>query len=209
MGTQDGRGVFRSVGSVIHTDMVSGASGDLALTAFVLGALLEVRDASLVKAGAIQSAAAFLAGATVNAGDVYATAVRAYVLNLACKTRGLQCAAAASALDGLLAAAVKGAPFVYWSSSGAAAPPPPPASAGAGGRMGINPYTTQAPSNDVELTGYAVLALVTSGRLADALSPARWLLTQRSAMGGYRQVPCRPPSLLVTRPKQGPAVLTS
>lgn len=31
-----------------------------------------------------------------------------------------------------------------------------------------------------------VLALVTARRTADAYSPARWLMTQRSAMGGYR-----------------------
>lgn len=150
---QTAAGVYNSVGKVIHTDLVSGASGDLALTAFILGAMLEVQDRSLVPDSSVSRAAGYLAATAPRSGDIYATVLRSYVLNLACARRNLQCVGASSALTDMMAAAVKGAPFVFWSkSSGAAAPPPPAVSVA----RGMIPFPDEAPSNDVELTGYAV-----------------------------------------------------
>ena len=41
------------------------------------------------------------------------------------------------------------------------------------------------PSNAVETTGYATLALLERGDSTNVSSAARWLVTQRNAFGGY------------------------
>jgi CD109 antigen len=168
---QAASGAFQSVGNVIHTDMVSGATGEVSLTAYILAALLAAPPSAGVSSSAIASAAAFLALRPAAAGDAYAATLRAHALAAACATRTLRCADAATAAAAADALATTTAGVLrHWE-----APRVTPAA---------NVYW-QAPPADIELTGYAVLTLLALGRTSDATDPARWLVSQRSGGGGF------------------------
>lgn len=166
-------GAFASVGNVVHTDMVGGTSSNVSLTAFVLASLLQAPPTAKAAPAGLQAAAAFLAANPAAVGDAYALQLRAYALALACAAPGASfCAQAAVAAAAVAATAVSPAGGLrHWESPVAASATPM--------------YPWQAPSADIELTGYAVLTLVMSGRVADAVEPARWLVAQRSSGGGF------------------------
>jgi CD109 antigen len=168
---QAASGAFQSVGNVIHTDMVSGATGEVSLTAYVLAALLAAPPAAGVSSSAIASAATFLSLRPAAAGDAYAAQLRAHALAAACAARALRCADAASAAAAADALATSAAGVLrHWEAP----------------RVTPSPDVYwQAPPADIELTGYAVLTLLALGRTSDATDPARWLVSQRSGGGGF------------------------
>ena len=88
--------------------------------------------------------------------DPYTLAVAAYALALGDSGH------AGQANDRLMSMAIREEDGVYWAMEGGA---------------GIN--------NAVETTGYAVLALLERGDRIAASGPARWLVTQRNAFGGF------------------------
>jgi CD109 antigen len=168
---QQSSGAFDSIGSVIHTEMVSGATSSVSLTGFVLAALLEAPPAANVPSAALDRAAAFLAASPAASGDAYAAQLRAFALARACAApAALRCADAATALAASAALAVTTGGLRHWEA-------PRDASAA--------PSYWQAPPADIELTGYGVLTLLAFGRAADATDPARWLVAQRNGGGGF------------------------
>jgi CD109 antigen len=172
VGTQDSAsGAFASVGNVIHTDMVGGATSKVSLTAFVLAALLQAPPSANVPRSALRAAGAYLAATAAAPGDVYALQLRAYALALSCAAPGAAfCTAASSAVAAVDISAVSpSGGLQHWVGAAAATPM----------------YAWQAPSADIELTGYAVLTLILRGRVADAAEPARWLVAQRNSGGGF------------------------
>jgi len=206
-------GAFASVGNVVHAEMVVGASSDVSLSAYVLSALLEAR--AHAPQAALETGAAFLLAQAGAESDAYARHVRAHALAAACAAPALReragvCEASDASLAELLARLSDG-PLPHW----AAGEGPPPAG------------QWQAPSADIELTGYGVLALLARGRLADAAGPARWLVGQRGGAGGFASTQdtvvglaalaafaaaaaAQPPKLtLVVRPVGGGAPLAS
>ena len=88
--------------------------------------------------------------------DAYTLAITAYALALGDSGQ------AGLANDRLMSMAIQEDGGVYWAMEGGA---------------GIN--------NAVETTGYAVLALLERGDRIAASGPARWLVTQRNAFGGF------------------------
>ena len=164
-------GVFMSVGSVIHTDMVGGTTSDVSMTGYVLSALLAAPPAAGVTSPPLAAAAAYLASHPAASGDAYAAHLRAYALAVACSSRQLRCSDAATAATGITSAMVSTAGALRHWEAPRAAPAP-------------NVYW-QAPPADIELTGYGVLTLLSQGRTADASEPARWLVAQRGAGGGF------------------------
>ena len=174
-------GSFRSVGSVVHTDMVGGGGqGNVSLTAFVLTALLEANSSQTAPLeAAVTAALAYLLlplppqASGDGAGGAYARHLRAHALALACgKGRAAACDPADASLGdlmGRLAADDEGG-LPHWRARAASAAAEPAAA---------------TPPGDIELTGYGVLALLSRGRVGDASAPARWLLTQRTGYGGY------------------------
>jgi CD109 antigen len=165
-------GIFRSVGSVIHTDMVGGVSSDVSMTGFVLAALLAAPASAGVDSRPLNAAAGYLAAHPAASGDAYAAHVRAYALAAACSARQLRCSDAATAATGIKAALVSTAGALrHWEAPRTVA-------------SGDASYW-QAPPADIELTGYGVLTMLAQGRAADATDPARWLVAQRGSGGGF------------------------
>ena len=165
-------GIFRSVGSVIHTDMVGGTSSDVSMTGFVLAALLAAPPAAGVDSRPLDAAAGYLATHPAASGDAYAMHVRAYALAAACGARQLRCSDAATAATGIKAAMVATAGALrHWEAPRTVA--------------GGDASYWQAPPADIELTGYGVLTMLAQGRAADATDPARWLVAQRGGGGGF------------------------
>ena len=62
---------------------------------------------------------------------------------------------------------------MYWSASSSQVRPT------------YHPYYYRTPSADVEMTGYALLAIIKHGMSGDVLDIVRWLSKQRNAYGGF------------------------
>ncbi|CAE8622241.1 unnamed protein product [Polarella glacialis] len=170
---QNSDGSFKSMGNVIHIEMLGGAGSSIALTAFVASALAKAATEvpALAVSGlpqALQKAGAFLSGS--QSLDTYSGLLRAQAMALSGLWTSLQVADAALALS----SATTGRRF--WTSSGDVETT---TSSPAGyGRLG-------AKTLDVEMTGYGVLALTLAGKLSQAFEGAKWLMKKRSALGGF------------------------
>ncbi|CAJ1442526.1 unnamed protein product [Effrenium voratum] len=161
---QQSDGSFKSVGKVIHQEMMGGASGSSAvpLTAYVTAALAKAKDVASV-AGGLQKAANFLE--QVSATTTYTALLRAHALVLAGLWSDEQVATEVLALSSTAL------PRRFWSGSTGVSDPAP-------GAYGVK-------TMDVEMTGYGVLALTMANRLTEAFQGASWLLERRSASGGF------------------------
>ena len=148
-------GSFAPVGFLHHQELLGGLRGNAALTAYVATALIEAGERN----GA-SSAIAYLEGELDDMEDTYALALSSYALALADSPR------ADDARERLMDESRSDGDGLYWS-----APLPEPYFAGG--------------SADVETTGYALLALLEMGDRVSASSAARWLVSQRNALGGY------------------------
>jgi len=159
---QQADGSFRSVGKVIHQEMMGGTSGSpvLALTAFVTSALsrasVEVPNLAVPGlADALTSAASYLSSAS--GPSQYAVLLRAQALGLAGQWTSDR--VASEVLD--ISSTADGKRF--WASVGEG----------------------KSAAKDIEMTGYGLLALTSAGRLTEAFQAARWLLERRSDTGGF------------------------
>jgi CD109 antigen len=196
-------GSFRSIGKVIHEDMmggVSGADGKASLTSFCLVALLEAAKASSqVEAKMatfdkpLERAVSFLLESAPlargaqgrNSGkQAYAAAISAYALALARSYRPLLLTeeTLSATMSELKSLGVAEDGLVHWGGAGQDETPAacPRWSSHCGGD-----------SAAVETTAYALLAMLSGARsdgahLAEALPAARWLIQQRNSNGGFR-----------------------
>ena len=148
-------GSFENVGFLHHQELLGGLQGRDALTAYVAVALLEAGPTFEAFFGALP-AIQYLESRLDAIEDAYTMAVVAYALAIA------DSALAEEALAKLMTMANEDENGVlYW-----------------GGGDG---YRSAA----IETTGYALLALMASGDLANAGQGAKWLVGQRNALGGY------------------------
>ena len=148
-------GSFENVGFLHHQELLGGLQGRDALTAYVAVALLEAGPTFEAFFGALP-AIQYLESRLDAIEDAYTMAIVAYALAIA------DSALAEEALAKLMTMASEdenGA--LYW-----------------GGGDG---YRSAA----IETTGYALLALMAYGDLANAGQAAKWLVGQRNALGGY------------------------
>ncbi|XP_053306439.1 alpha-2-macroglobulin-like [Spea bombifrons] len=160
-------GCFRSVGKLFNNAMKGGVDDEISLSAYVTVALLEsgippedplVRDALLC-----------LRKAATDVTSVYTQALLAYTFTLAGETDLRQ-----SLLEKLYEKAVRGDGQLHWERK-----PPAPSSE--------VPSWYQAPSAEVEMTSYVLLALL-SGPTKDvgkASEIVNWLSKQQNPYGGY------------------------
>ncbi|CAE7418019.1 CD109 [Symbiodinium natans] len=162
IGLQQADGSFRSVGTVIHQEMMGGTSGSptLALSAFVTSALsrasVEVPNLSAPGlANALTSAAAYLSSAS--GPSDYTVLLRAQALGLAGQ----------------------------WTSDKIASEVLAISSTADGKRFWTSASEGRSAAKDVEMTGYGILALTSAGRLTEAFQAVRWLLERRSDTGGF------------------------
>jgi len=172
-------GSFKSVGKVIHQEMMGGVSGSAALplTAYVASALAKAKAEvpNLAVSGldsALQQTANYLSGA--KAVSTYTALLRAHALALSGMWTTDQVASEALQLSKTTSAGNR-----FWGSEGSAATEAEDAMPGARG------YGSGVKTMEVEMTGYGVLALTLASRLTEAFEGARWLLERRSASGGF------------------------
>eukprot|EP00238_Polyblepharides_amylifera_P013739 CAMPEP_0196598400 /NCGR_PEP_ID=MMETSP1081-20130531/94299_1 /TAXON_ID=36882 /ORGANISM="Pyramimonas amylifera, Strain CCMP720" /LENGTH=1477 /DNA_ID=CAMNT_0041924091 /DNA_START=147 /DNA_END=4580 /DNA_ORIENTATION=+ len=178
---QQGDGSFLSQGTVIHKEMQGGAASGSSLTAYVLIALLHA--GSLQRSG-VQDALDYLQGQDVE--DNYAQVISTYAEALACKKQeegllqGLDCSNLDSSLDKMMGLTVsEDGQLIHFEPSGSGSTGSPVVFAS----QQFLPHT--APASFIEISSYALLALVAGGRAGQAFPLARWLLTQRNAFGGF------------------------
>ena len=159
-------GSFEPVGFLHHQELLGGLRGNTALTAYVAIALLESGET-----GAASRAIGYLEGELDGIDDPYAAAIVSYALELAGSDRS------GAAYDKLMSMAVRSDDGLSWGGGARIA------EKGASPAVGIHPPGNRSAA--VETTGYATLALLERGDLANASRAGKWLVNQRNAYGGY------------------------
>merc|ERR1719265_1860537 len=149
-------GSFPSVGRVIHSEMMGSVSAGASLTAFVLNALLEARKSGLLSG--LDDAIEKAEEYLSGVELIVGTPEQTYALVLASAVRAKL---GDDKAMGLLSQARK-------EHDGALAS-----------------YPAGSPATDVELTGYAVNALVSAEEMGLAVPAARWLSSVRNDVGGF------------------------
>jgi CD109 antigen len=169
-------GVFTSVGRLVDTYISGGLEGDTARTAFVLIALIEARNAPSVAvssdvSNAITKAQSYLEGKLASTTDSYAICIVAYALTLSGSAKSSE------AIAKLNSIAVKDGGSTHWTNAD-----------GQSKQSNTDDflyYPYHAPSADIEMTGYALLAITATGNVANGLPVAKWLSQQRNSLGGW------------------------
>jgi CD109 antigen len=180
-------GSFKPVGFVHHQEMLGGVQGAAALTAFVAVALREAGD----DAGAA-AAVRYLEAELERAAEPYPLALGAYALALG------QSGRARAVVDRLLKLAHESEEGLWWDAGPRPLPPPvplppprpEPAPAGPVRPIPIQPPLPPLPRPPaagalVETAGYAALALLQVGDVANASRVVRWLTSKRNPQGGF------------------------
>ncbi|MBN2239651.1 MAG: hypothetical protein JW712_07745 [Dehalococcoidales bacterium] len=162
---QNSDGSFDQVGFVCHQELMGGLEGKDALTAFTTVALLEAGETS-----AANKAVAYLEEQLESMDDVYTLAITSYVLELAGSEM------ADEAYDMLMAKAIDDENGLHWGSEGGVEPLAPETR---------DMYMPGPRAADIEITGYATMALNLHGDAFNAGRAAKWLVSQRNAYGGY------------------------
>mgnify|MGYP005846936889 FL=1 len=167
---QNPDGSFDPVGFVHHQEMLGGLQGKTALTAFVAVALKEASESA-----AFQRAVAYLEGQVDSTDDAYALALMAYVLELA------DSPVSDGAYAKLMSLAKEDEQGLHWGDE----PRPLEQEAGEPAIRIPDMYSLQNQSAAIETTGYAALALLERGDKFNASRAAKWLVSQRNALGGF------------------------
>ncbi len=163
---QQDDGSWKSVGFVIHEDMMGGLSGTYALTAFTTLALEEYGNADPEVMAAAQD---YLEQGLSSQDDPYTLAITSLVLQRLDSDR------ADEAMEKLTELAQEDDSGVYWGYEQDLLPPP----------YGYGDYEMVMPSSkNVETTAYATLALVEAGDPL-ASSSLKWLVSRRNSNGGF------------------------
>ncbi|XP_069836190.1 alpha-2-macroglobulin-like isoform X2 [Dendropsophus ebraccatus] len=164
---QQDTGCFRNVGRLFNNAMKGGVEDEISLSAYITIALLESRIS--VQDPLLSNALSCLRKASVNVSNVYTQALLAYTFTLSGETEIRE-----TLMDKLEEKAVQGDGQLYWKRD--SAPPPSEVS-----------YWHRAPSAEVEMTSYVLLALL-SGPTQDigkALQIVKWLSKQQNPYGGF------------------------
>ncbi|XP_075072193.1 alpha-2-macroglobulin-like [Mixophyes fleayi] len=159
-------GCFRSVGKLFNNAMKGGVEDEISLSAYVTIALLEA--GLTIEDPLVRDAVSCLRKAAVDVSNVYTQALLLYTFTLCGETELRK-----SLMDKLEAKAVRDDGQLHWKRNSV------PAS--------DVPYWYRAPSAEVELTAYILLALVSSPtkHLGKASQIVNWLSKQQNPYGGY------------------------
>ncbi|XP_075072197.1 alpha-2-macroglobulin-like protein 1 [Mixophyes fleayi] len=159
-------GCFRSVGRLFNNAMKGGVEDEISLSAYVTIALLEAGLS--LQDPLVSDALSCLRKAAVHVTNVYTQALLLYTFTL-CGDTDLS----KTLMDKLDKKAVRGDGQLHWKRDTT-----PPSDA---------PYWSRAPSAEVELTGYMLLALISSPTkdLGKVSQTVNWLSKQQNPYGGY------------------------
>nr|XP_014289274.1 CD109 antigen-like isoform X3 [Halyomorpha halys] len=163
---QEPNGNFPEVGTVSHTDMQGGAGKGLALTAYVLTALLENRRFSAPLRNSINKATDYIVKNFDGLDDIYAIVLSTYALHLA------QHPAKDNAFNVLESKAKTANELKWWTKNDNLT-------------SEKNPNAFLPNSIDVEMTAYAMLVYINRGLIEDCLPVMKWLFTQQNDQGGF------------------------
>ncbi|XP_036927375.1 CD109 antigen-like isoform X2 [Acanthopagrus latus] len=161
---QGPQGEFSEAGRLIHTEMQGGLdNGPVALTAFVLIALLEDESYADMYPSNVSLAVRYLED-KVSSGVVsnYSLCLVAYALSQA------NSPVAGTALDELKRRADYRDGVMTWASS-----------------AGLDSHDWQPRSAQIEMTSYVLLAFFRRGSLVEGFVLMKWLSKQRNHLGGY------------------------
>nr|NP_001027688.2 alpha-2-macroglobulin homologue precursor [Ciona intestinalis] len=170
---QNTSGTFREPGRVSHKAMQGGVDSPITMTAYVLITLKETNYA--VKNRAVQEAAEnariYLENHLSSISEnKYALAIVTYALHVAGSSR------ANEALQALEALATVQGGFKFWHDDSEL-----PDSYSSRWR----PYYYNPPTNDIEMSAYALLTYVRRNDLNAGIPVMKWLASKRSSLGGY------------------------
>ncbi|XP_070500619.1 thioester-containing protein 1 allele R1-like [Chironomus tepperi] len=154
-------GSFPEVGTVIHHDIQGGLSKGVALTAYTLVTLLEVKQHRNKFKGTIQKAMDYLAQNLDQIEDNYSLAIVSYALQLA------QHPVKDEILEKLKRRSVNANGLRHWKKDG--------------DDSGIYPN-----SISTEMSAYAMLAFLEGNQIKEAIPIMKWLVTQRNKNGGFQ-----------------------
>ncbi|XP_073451722.1 alpha-2-macroglobulin-like [Aquarana catesbeiana] len=159
-------GCFRNVGRLLNTAMQGGAKDDVSLSAYVTMALIEAGVS--LKDPLVRDAVSCLQKAAVDVSNVYTLALLAYTFTL-CREIKLR----AAVLDKLEEKAIREDGQLHWARDSA-----PPIQ---------DSYWYRAPSAEVEMNAYVLLALLSGPKpdLGKATEIVNWLSKQQNPYGGF------------------------
>ncbi|XP_073541262.1 alpha-2-macroglobulin-like [Phyllobates terribilis] len=163
---QEDTGCFRSVGRLFNNAMKGGVEDHISLSGYLTIALLEAGVST--KDPLMSNALSCLRKASVNVSNVYTQALLAYAFTLSGETELRK-----TLMDKLEEKAVRGDGQLHWKRN---SKPPSEVS-----------YWCRAPSAEVEMTSYVLLALL-SGPTPDlgiSSEIVSWLSKQQNPYGGY------------------------
>ncbi|XP_044727005.1 CD109 antigen-like isoform X2 [Chrysoperla carnea] len=160
-------GSFPEVGKVSHQEMQGGAGRGIALTAYVLVTFLEAGQMYSSKyANTIDKAVDYISRNLGREENIYATAVSAYALQLSNHP------AKQTALNLLDTFANVTKDMKWWEVR-------------VPEYEQNNPWRSMPNALNIEITSYAMLALMQSGLFEDCLPILKWLIMQRNQNGGF------------------------
>ncbi|KAG5667283.1 hypothetical protein PVAND_015269 [Polypedilum vanderplanki] len=162
-------GSFPEVGTVFHSDMQGGSSKGIALTAYTLITFLENEKSMQKYQEVIQKALNYIVENEEDLKDIYSLAIATYAFQLANHEHKKSFIARLDKMsvskDGLK----------YWSKE----EPKDEESDNFWRRKDTN-------SINVEMSAYALQALLEAGQESEAVPIMKWLVTQRNANGGFQ-----------------------
>ncbi|XP_033634887.1 uncharacterized protein LOC117296122 isoform X3 [Asterias rubens] len=160
-------GCFRSQGKLCHKAMSGGVNNELTLTAYIVITMLEAGIPETDPA--VVDGLRCLVDGIPNLIDTYTTTQMAYALALASSPD------LPAVMTKLEDAATNEGGLKYWKSNR-------PQSVDTYGYHGV-------PAQDIEMTGYALLAYIEQSEGGDAIisgNPiSRWIVSQRNSLGGF------------------------
>ncbi|XP_064415024.1 alpha-2-macroglobulin-like [Latimeria chalumnae] len=168
---QKGDGCFLSVGKLIHSGMKGGVDDEVSLTAYITAALLELHDPSLELM--VKKSLSCLEKAMENVTNVYTLALMAYTFTLAEDESTRE-----ALLKKLDTWAIKKDGMMHWERTDKPKQEDTPF------------FWCRAPSAEVEMTAYVLLALmskseVTSADIGSASMIVKWITKQQNPYGGF------------------------
>ncbi|XP_077311740.1 alpha-2-macroglobulin-like [Lithobates pipiens] len=159
-------GCFRNVGRLLNTAMQGGAKDDVSLSAYVTMALIEAGVS--LEDPLVRDAVSCLQKAAADVSNVYTLALLAYTFTL-CRETELR----AAVLEKLEEKAIREDGQLHWARD-----TPPPIQ---------DSYWYRAPSAEVEMNAYVLLALLSGPKpdLGKSTEIVNWLSKQQNPYGGF------------------------
>lgn len=173
---QQSDGSFRNTGNVVHgSQLFGGASGGIALTAYVTLSLIESKQADRSVELAVNYLQSQLSSLS-SSNDMYAKILIAHTLTVA----GVSSSSLSQLIADLKSQSINDTNGRHWSTASSSATT-------TNNEDQIIPYCygCQGSTFDVEATSYMLLTLIAKNELSESIDIVRWLTSQQNSAGGF------------------------